>query len=242
MKSMDADVSAGGEAGFEVQVLAQVACEEEIAAVSSDPATDPAPEEPGGVDSDADAGATSEDDVEIPEGLATRLEAVLLSLDRPATSAKLADWLEIGLEDGGAGVIGRAIAQLNDEYDRAGRSFRIERVAGGWQIRTLGDFAADLAKVRQRRSEGKLSQPALETLAIVAYRQPILRADIEAIRGVACGEVLRTLMERRLIKIVGRAEELGRPMLYGTTSRFLEVFGLSSLKDLPREGTRELDA
>ena len=166
--------------------------------------------------------------------LEQRIEAVLLSLEKPATTGKLAEWLDIGVEDGGNDAINAVIADLNKQYEHAGRSFRIERVAGGWQIRTLAKFAETLARVRQTRNEGRLSQAALETLAIVAYRQPILRADIEAIRGVACGEVLRGLMERRLVKIVGRAEELGRPMLYGTTKRFLEVFGLSSLKDLPQ--------
>jgi segregation and condensation protein B len=80
----------------------------------------------------------------------------------------------------------------------------------------------------------RLTPAALETLAIIAYRQPVLRADLEAIRGVACGEVLRGLLERRLVRIVGRAEELGRPMLYGTTKEFLQIFGLGSLKDLPK--------
>ncbi len=214
MKSMDAEI----EAGEAVATLPHVEGEEEVIAVTAEAGEEPVPiEEPP-----------------IPEGLGARVEAVLLSLDRAATSAKLADWLDLGLEEGGAGMIGRAIGELNDLYEETRRSFRIERVAGGWQIRTLGEFAEDLAKLRQRRHETKLSQAALETLAIVAYRQPILRADVEAIRGVACGEVLRTLMERRLVKIVGRAEELGRPMLYGTTKTFLEVFGLSSLKDLPQ--------
>jgi segregation and condensation protein B len=84
------------------------------------------------------------------------------------------------------------------------------------------------------KKDSRLSQAAMETLAIVAYRQPILRADIESIRGVASGEVLRGLLERQLVKIVGRAEVIGRPMLYGTSKRFLEVFGLASLDDLPR--------
>ena len=84
------------------------------------------------------------------------------------------------------------------------------------------------------RSDNKLSPAALETLAIVAYKQPVIRVDIEAIRGVAVGEVIRSLMYKGLIKIVGRAEILGRPMLYGTTKKFLEVFGLNSLKDLPK--------
>jgi segregation and condensation protein B len=88
--------------------------------------------------------------------------------------------------------------------------------------------------LRGEKQQTRLTQPAIETLAIVAYRQPIQRSEIEAIRGVACGEVLRGLLERRLVRIVGRAEELGRPMLYGTTSEFLKVFGLSSLSDLPQ--------
>ena len=84
--------------------------------------------------------------------------------------------------------------------------------------------------------DARLSAPALETLTVVAYRQPILRANVEAIRGVQCGEILRQLMERDLVRIVGRSDDLGRPLLYGTTKRFLEVFGLRSLGDLPRAG------
>ncbi|MCH9021884.1 MAG: SMC-Scp complex subunit ScpB [Planctomycetes bacterium] len=92
-----------------------------------------------------------------------------------------------------------------------------------------------LSKLFQARRETRLSQAALETLAIVAYKQPILRADIEAIRGVAAGEVLNRLRELNLVKIVGRAEEIGRPLLYGTTKKFLDVFGLGSLDDLPQD-------
>jgi segregation and condensation protein B len=98
----------------------------------------------------------------------------------------------------------------------------------------LPAFAPVVARLRGEKQQTRLTQPAIETLAIVAYRQPIQRSEIEAIRGVACGEVLRGLLERRLVRIVGRAEELGRPMLYGTTSEFLKVFGLSSLSDLPQ--------
>ena len=85
----------------------------------------------------------------------------------------------------------------------------------------------------QKSTDAKLRPPQLETLAIVAYKQPVTRVDVEMIRGVACGEVLRSLMERHLVKVVGRADEIGRPMLYGTTKKFLEVFGLNSTKDLP---------
>ncbi len=98
---------------------------------------------------------------------------------------------------------------------------------------TKPSFAPLIAQLKGVREQGKLTQAALETLAVIAYRQPILRADLEAIRGVACGEVLRGLMDRRLIKIVGRADEVGRPMLYGTTGEFLKQFGIGRLDDLP---------
>lgn len=162
--------------------------------------------------------------------LAPKVEAALLASERPISVARLADAL------GGiaAAQIKTAVAHLNQTYERDGRSFRIESVAGGWQIRTLPEHAAVLTALHKTRSQSKLSPAALETLAIVAYKQPIMRAEIETIRGVACGEVLRSLMDRHLIKIVGRAEEIGRPMLYGTTKAFLEVFGLSNLKDLPK--------
>ena len=164
------------------------------------------------------------------EELALRVEAALLTTDRPMTAAKLSDLLgEIGPKN-----IQAMADKLNRVYEQSGRSFRIERVAGGLQVLTLPEYADVLSQLHKNRVQTKLSPAAMETLAIVAYRQPILRVDIENIRGVACGEVLRSLMERHLVKIVGRADEIGRPMLYGTTKGFLEVFGLSSLKDLPK--------
>ncbi len=99
---------------------------------------------------------------------------------------------------------------------------------------TLPEYGEYLGKLHHREADTKLTKAALETLAIIAYKQPILRADIEAIRGVACGETIRSLMEKHLVRIAGRAEEPGRPILYGTTKRFLELFGLNSLKDLPQ--------
>jgi segregation and condensation protein B len=99
---------------------------------------------------------------------------------------------------------------------------------------TLGEYNHWLKKLVRARDDSKLSQPALETLAIIAYKQPIIRADIEAIRGVAAGEMIRNLMYKGLVKITGRAEIVGRPMLYGTTKKFLEVFGLNTIKDLPK--------
>jgi len=164
-----------------------------------------------------------------PEEVARQVEAALLTIDRPLKPARIADML------GGVGpkAVTQAIETLNAVYEQTGRAFRVERVADGYQLLTLPQYADVLSALHKTRTQTKLSPAALETLAIVAYKQPILRADVEAVRGVACGEVLRSLMERHLVKIVGRADELGRPMLYGTTKLFLEVFGLSSLKDLP---------
>ena len=159
-----------------------------------------------------------------------RLEAALLTAERPLPAAKLAEVLS----DADAAQVREAIDALNAHYEQTQRSFRVEEVAGGYQIHTLPDYADVIDRLHRSRSQSKLSVAAMETLAIVAYKQPIVRAEIEAIRGVACGEMLRALLERHLIKIVGRAEEIGRPMLYGTTKKFLELFGLGSLKDLPK--------
>jgi segregation and condensation protein B len=169
--------------------------------------------------------------------LPMRVEALLLSTDRPLTEERLAGLLGMGTKEGTASVCA-AIEQLNEEYEQTGRAFRAQRVAGGWQVLTLPALGPLVSRLHRDRRESRLSQPALETLAIVAYRQPIMRAEIEAIRGVACGEVLRALLERRLVRITGRAEQLGRPMLYGTTGHFLKVFGLPGLDALPPlEGT-----
>jgi segregation and condensation protein B len=164
--------------------------------------------------------------------LAARVEAVLLSADRPLTENRLADLLGISGK-GTAASIRAAVDDLNQQYQASGRCFRIDRLANGWQILTLPEFGPLVAQFHREREDSRLSQAALETLSIIAYRQPVLRAEIEAIRGVAAGDVLRGLLERRLVKIVGRAEELGRPMLYGTTSEFLRIFGLANLDDLP---------
>ncbi|MEQ8770654.1 MAG: SMC-Scp complex subunit ScpB [Phycisphaerales bacterium] len=176
------------------------------------------------------------------EGLSldATIESVLVTLDRPTPAAKLAEALSTGgqadltVED-----IDAAVERLNEQYEATGRSFRIERVGGGLRLMTLPAFAPAIACVRKSRESGRLSRAALETLAIVAYRQPITRADLEAIRGVACGEVLRSLLDRKFLMIKGRAEELGRPMLYGTTKHFLDQFGLASLKDLPPSAESE---
>lgn len=165
--------------------------------------------------------------------LELRIEALLMSSDRAIPESRLAEVLGIAGK-GASKRVNAAIETLNQQYATSSRAFRAERLAGGWQLLTLPAFGPLLHRLHEKRQETRLSQPALETLAIVAYRQPIMRAEIEAIRGVASGEVLRSLLERRLVKIVGRAEELGRPMLYGTTSEFLKVFGMANLDDLPQ--------
>ena len=158
------------------------------------------------------------------------VEALLFASDAPLAPSRIAQTAGI---TGLAGVR-QAVETLNERYREAGAAFTIENIAGGYQMMTRPEYNDVLGRLRRAKVDSRLSQAALETLAIVAYRQPVLRADIEAIRGVACGEVLRGLMDKQLVKITGRAEVLGRPMLYGTTRRFLEVFGLKGLGDLPR--------
>ena len=165
-----------------------------------------------------------------PMPLRQVLEALLFASDVPLSAAKIAQTL--GLDS--ARTIKAAVEELNELYSQREAAFRIEERAGGYQILTLPQYAQYIQRLMRKRDEGRLTPAALETLAIIAYKQPILRVDVEAIRGVACGEVIRTLMEYNLVKIAGRAEDVGRPMLYGTSKHFLEVFGLSSLRDLPK--------
>jgi segregation and condensation protein B len=158
------------------------------------------------------------------------IEALLFASEAPLTAVKIAQIVGAG----DAREVKKHIAALNANYEAARRAFRIEEIAGGYQMLTLPEYNAWLRKLSKVRSDSRLSQAALETLAVVAYKQPTLRAEIEAIRGVSVGDTLNRLRELGLVKIVGRAEELGRPMLYGTTKRFLEVFGLSDLSELPQ--------
>lgn len=189
--------------------------------------------------------------------IADRVEAVILSTDRALSPERIAIALglipeDVQLDAGDAPAkpargrkrpqslveeaisrVDVAVTELNAVYESTGRSFRIEAVAGGYRVMTLSKYAPDLARLRNAKVSSKLSRAAVETLAIIAYKQPMTRAELEAIRGVSCGEVLKSLLERRLVTIKGRAEELGRPMLYGTTREFLDHFGLASIKDLP---------
>ena len=157
------------------------------------------------------------------------LEALLFAADEPLTTRRLRDVL--GLAD--ANVVRRTIEALQKDYTEAHRGIQIEEIAGGFRLLSNLEYADYVEQLHKSERKTRLSPAALETLAIVAYRQPIHRADIEAIRGVQVDAVLRALQERGLVRIVGRAEVLGRPFLYGTTKRFLETFGLNTLGDLP---------
>jgi segregation and condensation protein B len=157
------------------------------------------------------------------------IEAILFASDESLSATKLAAIVEITTKQ-----VNNSVRVLNEKYKAGNHAFRIVQIAGGYQMLTLSPYNHWLKSLLRARSESKLSAAALETLAIIAYKQPIIRADIEAIRGVAVGEMVRSLMYKGLVKIAGRADVLGRPMLYGTTKKFLEVFGLNSLKDLPK--------
>jgi segregation and condensation protein B len=161
-----------------------------------------------------------------------RLEAALFVADGALATRKLAQLATLA-DHNEARLL---IDELNAAYDRDGSAFRIERVATGYQLLTRPEFAPWLDRIHQRHVALKLSPPALETLTIIAYRQPLTRADIEAIRGVQCTEILKLLMERSLVRIAGEDDSLGRPYLYETTRKFLELFGLRNLDGLPLAG------
>ena len=162
------------------------------------------------------------------------VEALVLASPEPISAARLAEIVPY-LKPA---KVKDLLNELNTAYQEQDRAFEIWEVAGGYQIRTRAEFSGYLQKL-QRQRPLRLSRAALETLSIVAYRQPATRAEIEDVRGVECGPVLKSLLDRHLIRIAGHREVPGRPMVYGTTRRFLEVFGLDSLKDLP--ALRELD-
>jgi segregation and condensation protein B len=157
------------------------------------------------------------------------LEAALFLAKEPMSSRRLAQLA--GLPEGTR--IRQLIRELNKRYDRDQSAFCIAEVAGGFQLRTRPEFAAWLVRMQSVPAAVRLSNPAMETLTVIAYRQPVPRTEVERIRGVQCGDLIRQLLDQELAKIVGRSDDLGRPFLYGTTPKFLRVFGLGSLNDLP---------
>ncbi len=163
------------------------------------------------------------------------IEALIFASDAPLTARKIVEILPHLKEK----TVREAVELLNDRYRQEARAFSIEEVAGGYRFFTLPEFEPYIKQLYSSRNQNRLTQKALETLAIIAYRQPITRQEIEEIRGVSADGVIRTLLARNLITIAGRAEAPGSPFLYKTTKTFLEYFGLKSLNDLPK--LKEID-
>jgi len=162
------------------------------------------------------------------------VEALVLASPEPITASRMAEIVP----GCAAARVRELVKELELEYERDDRAFEIWEVAGGYQIRTRPAFAAYVRQLQSERSF-RLSRAALETLAVVAYKQPVTRAEIENVRGVDVGAVIRSLVDRKLVRIAGHRDVPGRPLLYATSKRFLEVFGLSRLEDLPT--LREID-
>ena len=186
--------------------------------------TDAGGEQPGiSMQEEEELTALGED--ELPRAL----EAVLFCAGEPVTIRELEELLEFGVHD-----VRSAVEKLREEYIDMGRSFRIEDISGGVQIMTVPQYDPWLRRLHTKQSSSRLSPAALETLAIIAYKGPITKAELENIRGVQCSPTIKTLLDRNFIRISGKAPGLGRPFLYHTTPLFLESFGLGSLKDLPQ--------
>ena len=158
------------------------------------------------------------------------VEALLFASDEPVTITKLHDIIP----DTTSQAIKGVIKDLKQEYEASGRAFVLEEIAEGYQLLTKPEYKEWVEKLHKTKMDERLSSAALETLAIIAYKQPIKRVDIESIRGVQSGQLIRALMEKGLVKMSGREDVPGAPILYGTTKRFLDVFNLRSLEDLPK--------
>jgi len=152
---------------------------------------------------------------------------MIFAADGPIKAERVAEAIDVPLAD-----VKTAIEALEADYAEHPRGFFLQEVAGGYQLRTLPEYADFLRKLGQSRPF-RFSRPALETLAIIAYRQPVTRSEIEYLRGVDSGSVLKTLLEKRLVRILGKKDVPGKPMIYGTTREFLELFGLPDLSSLP---------
>jgi len=157
------------------------------------------------------------------------LECLLFVSAKPLTINRLSSVIE----EANQKEIEEALNQLSEEYSKAQKPVFIQKVAGGWRMATRKEYAEWIRNLFSKEMTYNLTQAALETLAIVAYRQPITTQEVELIRGVSSGGVLRGLLEKNLIKIAGRKEAIGRPIIYRTTDKFLEYFGLESISDIP---------
>jgi len=162
------------------------------------------------------------------DNLKAIVESLLFASDTPITIDKIKSVLEASDRK----AIREALTSLVEEYESSNHGFFLTEVAGGFQLRTRPEFREWIRRLKETRPT-RLSRAALETLAIIAYKQPVLRSDLEYLRGVDCGGTLRTLLERRLIRALGRKNLPGRPIIYGTTKQFLELFDLKDLSGLP---------
>ena len=182
----------------------------------------------------AEQGICPDNVVENDEILAADLkpvvEALLFATDEPLSVTRIG---EVFGENTGKDEIVRIIGELQDEYNRGSRGFCLEEVADGYQILSKAEYHHWVSKLLKKKKEYKISNACLETLSIIAYKQPILRVDVESIRGVQSGQMIRTLVDMGLVKVCGRSDLLGRPLMYSTTKKFLQHFGLKSIKDLP---------
>ncbi|MFW6457568.1 MAG: SMC-Scp complex subunit ScpB [Planctomycetota bacterium] len=168
----------------------------------------------------------------------TIVEALLFAAAEPLSTHRLSKLSGAN----STSTVEETVEVLRKEYQKQEKPYTVQKIAGGYQLLTRPEFDTWVGKLRTKEQADSLSQAAMETLAIVAYRQPVMRADIEDIRGVQSGYILRSLIEKSLVKVVGRSEELGRPLLYGTTDDFLDAFGLGSVEDLPSlEDLKERD-
>lgn len=180
----------------------------------------------------------------MPRQILEVIEALLFATDEPLSLRQLVDLLAY-VDDPerperiDQDLVLRAVEFLNREFEGSHRAFRIVKIAGGYQFATLPKFGVWLGRMVKERSKRKLSIAALESLAVIAYKQPVTKPELEAIRGVNADYVLHSLLERNLVAIVGRAATPGRPLLYGTTKEFLIHFGLNDLAELPKP--REID-
>jgi segregation and condensation protein B len=178
-------------------------------------------------------------ELQVPTTLKSLIEALVFAAKEPLTAKQIKDIYE---GDGPQSYLRHldgeelegAIGELNAEYEKGDKPYRIVQIAGGYQFATLSSYADWIGRLYKEQGRRKLSQSGVESLAIIAYKQPVTKSDIESIRGVNCDYVLKTLLEKELVTIVGRAHAPGRPLLYGTTREFLSHFGLNEITDLPR--------
>jgi segregation and condensation protein B len=184
--------------------------------------------------------ATSEQaELDIPSTLKALIEAMIFAAQEPLSIAQIKAIYQDGrrsrdAQELGPEVVKKIVSGLNKEYEHSDRPYRIVQIAGGYQFATSSSYAAWIGKLYKEQGRRKLSQSGVETLCIIAYKQPITKSEIERIRGVNCDYVLKTLLEKELATVTGRAETVGRPLLYGTTKEFLKHFGLNEIVDLPR--------